>query len=306
MPKGITQEQVNDAADALVAVGERPTVERVRAHLGTGSPNTVMRMLDVWRGSLAQRLREIIQLPDVPAEAGQAFSELWRLAVTHAERLAHAALTEERQALLAAQTSLAQERKNWDIALTGAQALAQGEAQARAVADLRLADVQRLVEQQAGQLTEVTRQRDAWQQRAEQLKEAFEAHKVNVTTEREAQAAHIRAVEDRAHAEVDHAREETRSLQVALRRQERETLAVTSRLEAAVASTRAAERAAAEHGARAKTLEQQLIRMDGLPAALLAAQKSLEAAAAREMTLRTTLNKLTGRPKAKRGQKTIK
>jgi hypothetical protein len=61
MAKGITQEQVTAAADALVAAGDKPTVEKVRAALGTGSPNTVTRMLDTcWRGSLAERLQNIL------------------------------------------------------------------------------------------------------------------------------------------------------------------------------------------------------------------------------------------------------
>jgi len=39
MPKGITQEQVIAAADALVAAGEQTTFEKIRAQLGAGSPN---------------------------------------------------------------------------------------------------------------------------------------------------------------------------------------------------------------------------------------------------------------------------
>ncbi|UJJ52654.1 MULTISPECIES: hypothetical protein [Rhodanobacter] len=42
---------------------------------------------------------------------------------------------------------------------------------------------------------------------------------------------------------------------------------------------------ATEHGARAKALEQQLARMDGIPAALLAAQQALQAALKRESAL---------------------
>lgn len=38
MPRGITQDQVDAAADAI---------------LGAGSPNTVTRMLDAWRSQLA-------------------------------------------------------------------------------------------------------------------------------------------------------------------------------------------------------------------------------------------------------------
>ena len=285
MARGITQEQVSAAADALVAAGERPTVEKIRARLGTGSPNTVTRMLDTWRGALATRLSQVLALPDVPADVGQAFTEVWRLAVAQAGSLAQAALAHEQNALLAAQSSLTQERKLWDIALAEAQAQAQSADQAREVAETRLADIQRLVEQQAGQLDELTHQRDGGQQRAEQLAEAFDTHKSVVTTEREAQAAHVRAVEDRAHAEIDRAREETKGLQATLRQKEREASAIAARLETTVASVRAAEHRATEHEARAKTLEQQLARMDGLPAALRAAQQSLQAALKRESVL---------------------
>lgn len=292
MARGITQEQVSAAADALVTAGERPTVEKIRAQLGTGSPNTVTRMLDTWRGALAIRLSQVLALPDVPADVGQAFTEIWRLAMAQAESLAQVALAHEQNALLAAQSSLAQERKLWDIAIAEAQAQAQSADQRREVAETRLADIQRLVEQQAGQLVELTQQRDGLQQRIEQLGEAFEAHKSSLAAERDAQALHLRNVENRAHAEVDRAREETKVLQATLRQKERETSTVASRLEAAMASARAAEHLATEQGARAKTLEQQLARMDGVPAALLAAQQSLQAALQRETVLQAKLDHL--------------
>ena len=56
MERGITEHDVHTAADALVAAGERPTVERIRAHLGTGSPNTVTRWLETWWRALGLRL----------------------------------------------------------------------------------------------------------------------------------------------------------------------------------------------------------------------------------------------------------
>jgi len=250
-------------------------------------------MLDTWRGALATRLSQVLALPDVPADVGEAFTEVWPLAMTHAGSLAQASLAHEQNALLAAQSSLTQERKLWDIAIAEAQELAQSADQARQVAETRLADVQRLVEQQAGQLAELAQQRDAVQRRAEQLDEAFEAHESRAAAEREAQAAHVRAVEDRAHAEIDRAREETKALQATLRRQEREAATVTTRLEKALDSARAAEHQAAEQGTRAKTLEQQLARMDRVPAALLAAQQSLQAALERETMLQAKLDHLT-------------
>jgi hypothetical protein len=234
MAKGITQDQVNAAADALIAASEKPTVERIRAQLGTGAPNTVLRMLEVWRSALAQRLSQMLVLPEVPSEVGQACAEVWRLTMTHAESLAQTTLVQEQHALLADQASLAQERKIWEIAITEAQLRAQHASQAAEVAETRLADLQRLVEQQAGQVTELLQQRDGWQRRAEQLDEAFEAHKSSVNAERDAQSLHLRTVEDRAHAEVDRAREEMKALQATLRRKEREASDIDTRLEKAV------------------------------------------------------------------------
>ena len=110
MARGITQDQVNTAADALLGAGENPTVEKVRAALGTGSPNTVTRMLDTWRSGLAERLHKALQLPDLPSEAGQAMTTLCQLAVGHAEGLLQVQLATERAALAANETRLAGER----------------------------------------------------------------------------------------------------------------------------------------------------------------------------------------------------
>jgi chromosome segregation ATPase len=303
MARGITQEQVNAAADALVTAGERPTVEKIRAQLGTGSPNTVTRMLVTWRGMLATRLSQVLAVPEIPGNVGQAFAEVWRLAVTHAESVVQASFAQEQNALLAAQTSLTQERKLWEIAITEAQAQAQRADQARHVAETRLADVQRLVEQQAGQLAELIQQRDGLQQRATHLAEAFDTHQRAMVAEREAQAAHVRAVEDRAHAEIDRAREETKTVRATLQRQERELSAAASRLEKASESARAAERSATEQGARAKALEQQLARMDGLSAVLLAAQQALKASTQREGALQAKLDRATADAKIKSAAK---
>ncbi|CAH0128754.1 hypothetical protein SRABI102_00001 [Stenotrophomonas lactitubi] len=70
MARGITESDVHTAADELVAKGERPTVERIRAHLGTGSPNTVTRWLETWWNRLGTRLQprrlDFDDAPDVP------------------------------------------------------------------------------------------------------------------------------------------------------------------------------------------------------------------------------------------------
>ena len=81
MARGITEQEVFEAADALLTRGERPTIDRVRHELGTdgvprGSPNTVNPMLDTWWASLAARLRGA-QAPGLPPSLLQACTRLY-------------------------------------------------------------------------------------------------------------------------------------------------------------------------------------------------------------------------------------
>jgi hypothetical protein len=55
-PRGITPADVDRAADALLRTGQRPTIEKVRAKIGRGSPNTINPLLDAWWSRLAGRL----------------------------------------------------------------------------------------------------------------------------------------------------------------------------------------------------------------------------------------------------------
>lgn len=87
MARGITENDVHEAADALVSAGERPTVECIRAHPGTGSPNTVTRHLDSWWGGLGARLharRGSAAVPDAPAEVTDLASRFWETALSSA------------------------------------------------------------------------------------------------------------------------------------------------------------------------------------------------------------------------------
>lgn len=121
MPRGITQEQVNKAADAILGTGKNPTVEKIRAALGTGSPNTITRMLETWRGQFGERLRRLSSLPEVPAPVGQAMIELWRLATEHAERALASRFADERVALeTTVRAQLAKERQAMETHLQAA------------------------------------------------------------------------------------------------------------------------------------------------------------------------------------------
>lgn len=54
--RGITAADVERAADALLRRGSRPTIEKVRSEIGSGSPNTINPLLDDWWQRLASRL----------------------------------------------------------------------------------------------------------------------------------------------------------------------------------------------------------------------------------------------------------
>lgn len=81
MAVGVPEHEVFAAADAVLARGERPTVERVRLELGRGSPARVGGLLDEWWGRLAQRLRGETRLPSLPVEVSQAFVAVWQQAI---------------------------------------------------------------------------------------------------------------------------------------------------------------------------------------------------------------------------------
>lgn len=60
---GITYEQVNAIANAIVGEGMRPTIDSIRQRLGTGSPNTIHRHLTAWRAAKPVQVEQKIELP---------------------------------------------------------------------------------------------------------------------------------------------------------------------------------------------------------------------------------------------------
>ena len=282
--KGVTQEQVNHAADALVAAGERPTVERIRAFLGTGSPNTVTRLLEGWWQALGGRLtaqQAKLALPDAPETVVALASQLWEQAVLVARENAMADVTADREALERDRTALAAERERMQQALTAQQTAVDTAQQALAITKARLADIQQLAEQRAQQIQDLTQQRDALQTRGERLDAELQAlagrlqqQEATAAVERDAQAQHLRATEDRAHAEIDRARQEAKELRAQMTVLARERAngeqVLRQQHEGAVAASVAAQRDAAAQRARAEALEQQLARLGDLPAAVQA------------------------------------
>ena len=100
--RGVQQDEVWTAADALIAEGLRPTIERVRQRLGRGSPNTVSPMLEAWFGTLGKRLGVTEQQNDlkgVPAILNQSITKIWEIALLEAHKEAGQSVAQVNEAL---------------------------------------------------------------------------------------------------------------------------------------------------------------------------------------------------------------
>lgn len=87
--RGIRSSDVHRAADALLREGERPTIEKVRAKLGTGSPNTINPLLDAWWKTLSARLDSgPAALHRLPESVAFAAESLWQQALAEGRRRA--------------------------------------------------------------------------------------------------------------------------------------------------------------------------------------------------------------------------
>lgn len=130
--RGITRDDVWQAADSLLKAGQRPTIERIRLHLGRGSPNTVSPHLDAWFAALGGRIQDpqgFAPAPGCPEPVTEAARYLWEAALQVAKASAEAALTqreaalaEARAALALERDALAQERQVMQARLEGAEA----------------------------------------------------------------------------------------------------------------------------------------------------------------------------------------
>lgn len=296
MARGISESDVHMAADEIVAAGERPTVERIRAHLGTGSPNTVTRWLETWWKRLGDRLEADDRsraIPDVPEAVSRLAFEWWALALNHARSNADDALATRRLALETEIRAVEQDRETFvaeAAALREQMSSANHEAQ---LAAAQTAELQRLARRLEAQLEEVGRQRDvalaqaadgeigrqALEARIRSLQDAAQA-------ERESLGSHVRAVEDRALGEIDRARQETKEVQGRLVSASRQSAATEKSLrelmDLAKSKALEASRDALAQRARADALEGQLSSLRDLPAALEAAIRSSAGPVARK------------------------
>lgn len=251
---GVTQNQVNRAADALLQAGERPTIERIRAALGTGSQSTLMRLLDSWWSDVGQRLsaqEAKLALPGAPASVIDAASALWTTAVQQAQALADASQASARKELAAQTQALSEREAEIRGALTQAQETSADAHKARVLAETRLLDIERLAAQQAAQLADLQRQRDqllgerdSAVQRLTAASEQLAAQASATLADRHALETQQRAHEERWAKDIDRARQEALKLQTRLTRVEHDASAAAREAVAQQEALRAAVRIA--------------------------------------------------------------
>src|SRR5271167_1905071 len=106
-PRGISQSDVSHAADTLLRLGERPTIEKIRAKIGKGSPNTINPLLDAWWKTLSVRLdagpAALHRLPESVAHVAEA---LWMQALDEGRRRVEQELSREARTAISTKADL--------------------------------------------------------------------------------------------------------------------------------------------------------------------------------------------------------
>ncbi|SAI71014.1 cointegrate resolution protein [Bordetella ansorpii] len=211
MARGITDEDVWAAADALLRDGEQPTIERVRLHLGRGSPNTVGPHLKTWFKQLSERHSRLGGTEQggasgLPAPLLRAAAQLWEMALASARdewadaaAQERAALAKQRESLDAERAMLRQERDRLQAREADLQAAAETARSQAAAAEARLVSAETQARETRAALKDATSQLTDIRDRETRLQQAL----------RDATVAHQDAL---AKAEARHAVHERRWL----------------------------------------------------------------------------------------------
>lgn len=93
--EGVTRAQVFDAADAISATGQNPTVQTIRAKLGSGSFTTITALLREWKSQATEPATELDVPEAVTAALGRAAELVWKAAQDH---FAHELATLQKEA----------------------------------------------------------------------------------------------------------------------------------------------------------------------------------------------------------------
>ena len=240
--RGIQEDDVFAAADALLAEGKRPTIERVRLKIGRGSPNTVSPMLERWFATLGERLvgstagsgsgRSAGNDPDgMPVGVRNAAKLLWETARREAEEVqrgeldsVRSELQERGNALVEAQAALEQREEAFAHARVSLDAALASSQQAREALERQLKEhaleahrVRTGLDEEIKRLTALLSQASDTQERMR--REHAEAMAARDQDLRQAEERHA-GQERRMLAEVDRARQTAKALESELAREQ--------------------------------------------------------------------------------------
>ncbi len=118
--RGVQRQDVWEAADAVLLQGGKPTIERVRQHLGSGSPNTVGPHLEQWFKHLGKRIQDPVAFTaphGVPDQVLQVAQHLWETALAQARSDFEARLQE---GLKEAENAVKAEKERAELAFASA------------------------------------------------------------------------------------------------------------------------------------------------------------------------------------------
>ncbi|MET1114191.1 MAG: DNA-binding protein [Comamonas sp.] len=277
--RGVQEADVWAAADALLAQGLRPTIERVRQQIGRGSPNTVSPMLESWFATLGQRLgvsQADKQQGGVPENVLRLAQELWESASQEAMDRAQNALQERESALQSSrlaheadlehmeqrEKALHQQKQAMDEAMKLARAQAQELSR-------RLDEMQQLAQDREAQLGSLRAEITAAAKARELERKEHSEEQQSAAQERQRLAEQFAGNERRMLTDLDRARQEVAGAKKAQAEQERKS-----------------EARLAEWQSRQQHLEEELLQAR---TQLLGAQQSAQAAQERVVDLKALL-----------------
>ena len=300
-PRGVQREDVWAAADAVLLAGEKPTIERVRQHLGSGSPNTVGPLLEQWFKHLGRRIQDpgaFAAPAGVPDPVLQVAQHFWETALAQTrgdfeERL--------RDGLADAVANVEAEKERAGIA--GAAAF---EASAKATKlKAELAEQGALLQQALGELA-------AERARLQEVRTALAVEKERLVDERQRATAEMAELKQQLAAAADRADAADRRVALELERErtartrgERQVEALQKAVDAAREADRIAKGHAQQQLEASRQREEALqTRLAMAEAELVARQrlaemraiddaKSVETATSEVAGLRASLERLT-------------
>lgn len=263
--RGVQREDVWAAADAVLLAGEKPTIERVRQHLGSGSPNTVGPLLEQWFKHLGRRIQDpgaFVAPAGVPDPVLQAARQFWETALAQTrgdfeERL--------REGLADAVANVESEKERAEIA--GAAAF---EASAKA------SKLQGELVEQAQVLRQVHEELAAERARLQEVRAALALETARLIEERQRAAGQIAELKQQLVAAIDRADAADRRVAMELERERTARAKAERQAEALQKTADAAREAEATSQRQARQqLEVARQREEGLQTRLALAEAEL-------------------------------